>query len=293
MDAVEILANNPEFFSASIALFGLVIGSFLNVVIHRLPIMLEKSWRRECEEFLGLATAEGKAPEPRFDLVFPGSRCPHCEHAIAAYENIPVLSYLLLGGKCSQCKAPISPRYPLVELLTAVVSAVVAWRFGPSWQTVWGLALTWGLLCLSGIDIDRRLLPDSITLPFLWLGLSISLFDVFVDSHSSIAGAVAGYLSLWLVFHAFKLLTGKEGMGYGDFKLLALFGAWLGWQSLPLIVLLSSLVGAVVGVAMIVSLRRDRSVPIPFGPFLAAAGWIALLWGDRITAAYLRMAGIQ
>ncbi len=292
MDAIEILASNSVLFTAAIALLGLMVGSFLNVVIHRLPLMLERSWRDECEEFLGL-NESGKEAGPGFNLAVPRSRCPHCQHGIRAHENIPVLSYLLLGGKCSQCKAPISPRYPLVEGLTALVSAVVAWKLGPSWQTAWALPLSWSLICLSAIDMDRHLLPDSITLPLLWLGLSVSLFDVFADSRSSIIGAVAGYLSLWLVFHGFKLLTGKEGMGYGDFKLLAMFGAWLGWQSVLLIVLLSSLVGAVVGILMILLLKRDRSIPIPFGPFLAAAGWIALLWGHEITAAYLRMSGIR
>lgn len=289
---MEILFNNAAFFSLVVALFGLVLGSFLNVVIHRLPIMMEKTWRRECQEFLGLSEPD-TVSEPTYNLLFPGSQCPHCQHSIRAYENIPVLSYLLLGGKCSACKAPISPRYPLIELTTALLSAVVAWKLGPSWQTVAALLLTWSLVCLSVIDMDRHLLPDSITLPLLWLGLFTSLFDVFVDSQSSIAGAMAGYLSLWSVFHLFKLLTGKEGMGYGDFKLLAAFGAWLGWQSLLLIVLLSSLVGAVVGIAMILLLKRDRAVPIPFGPFLAVAGWIALLWGHEITATYFQVAGIQ
>ena len=267
-------------------------GSFLNVVIYRLPVMMEKSWRRECQEFLGLDKAEEETG-PAFNLVVPRSRCPHCQHPISAYENIPVLSYLILGGKCLQCKAAISLRYPLIEIITALVSVAVAWRLGPSWQTAWALPLSWCLLCLSAIDIDRRLLPDSITLPLLWLGLFLSLFDVFTDSRSSIVGAIAGYLSFWLIFHVFKLLTGKEGMGYGDFKLLALFGSWLGWQSLPIIVLLSSLIGAVVGISMILLLKRDRAVPIPFGPFLGLAGWIALLWGPEITAYYLGASGIR
>lgn len=292
MDALEILASNSVFFIAVIALFGLMVGSFLNVVIHRLPIMLEQSWRDECEEFLGLKDA-GEESRPAFNLVVPRSRCPHCQHGIRAHENIPVLSYLILGGKCSACKAPISPRYPLVEALTALVSAAVAWKLGPSWQTAWGLPLSWSLICLSAIDIDRRLLPDSITLPLLWLGLFASLFAVFVDSRSALIGAMAGYLSLWLVYQGFKLLTGKEGMGYGDFKLLAAFGAWLGWQSLLLVVLLSSLVGAFVGILLVVLRKQDRAAPIPFGPFLAAAGWIALLWGHEINAAYLRISGIH
>ncbi len=292
MDFLETLLANRPLFITYVVLIGLAVGSFLNVVIHRLPIMLEKSWRSECEEFLGLSEPDAPPP-PRFNLAFPRSRCPNCQHEIRYYENIPVLSYVWLGGKCSQCKTPISIRYPLIELLTAVVSATVAWKLGPTWQTALALPLSWCLIGLSAIDIDRRLLPDSITLPLLWLGLFISLFDVFVDSRSSIIGAVAGYLSLWLVFHLFRLLTGKEGMGYGDFKLLALFGAWLGWQSLLPIVLLSSLVGAVVGILVILLLKQDRSFPIPFGPFLAAAGWITLLWGPEITAAYLHMSGIR
>jgi len=292
VEAVETLINNSVLFVPAMALLGLLVGSFLNVVIYRLPVMMEKSWRSECMEFLGLdATAE--EPEAEFNLVFPRSRCPHCQHPIAAHENIPVLSYLVLGGKCSECKVAISLRYPLVEMLTALVSAAVAWKLGPSWQTAWALPLSWCLICLSAIDIDRRLLPDSITLPLLWLGLFISLFNVFTDSKSSIVGAIAGYLCFWLVFHVFKLLTGKEGMGYGDFKLLALFGAWLGWQSLPVIVLLSSLIGAFTGILMILLLRRDRSVPIPFGPFLGLAGWIALLWGHEITSFYLSASGIR
>lgn len=232
-------------------------------------------------------------PRPKFNLAFPRSHCPHCQHSIRAYENIPVISYALLGGKCSQCKAKISLRYPLIEILTALVSLLVAWRFGPTWQTVCGLALSWSLISLSAIDLDRHLLPDAIVLPFIWLGLFLSLFDVFCDSRSGIIGAIAGYLSLWSVFQLFKLATGKEGMGFGDFKLLALFGAWLGWQSLLLIVLLSSLVGTFAGVLMIVLLKQDRSVPIPFGPYLGIAGWIAMMWGDEITASYFRLAGIH
>lgn len=292
MDAVSVLLSDSVVLIAFIAVLGAVVGSFLNVVIYRLPIMMEASWRRECEQFLEIAGA-GDAATVKFNLIVPSSRCPHCQHAIRPHENIPLLSYLWLGGKCSQCKSPIALRYPLVEVATALISAVVAWKLGPTWQLPWALLLSWSLVCLSAIDIDHRLLPDSINLPFMWLGLFLSLFHVFADSQSSIIGAIAGYLSLWLVFHAFKLLTGKEGMGYGDFKLLALFGAWLGWQSLPLVVLLSSLVGAVVGVLMIVMMKQDRSTPIPFGPFLAAAGWIALLWGDEITAAYLGASGIH
>lgn len=292
MDAFKILLGNSELFFPSVFLLGLLVGSFLNVVIYRLPIILEKSWRKECEEFLGLEKSVAD-PEVRFDLVVPRSTCPHCGHIILASENIPILSFLLLRGKCAQCNSPISIRYPVVELATGLISAIVAWKLGPSLQTLWALPLSWSLICLSVIDFDRHLLPDTITLPVLWLGLFLSLFGVFVDPHSAIIGAIAGYLSLWSVFQVFKLLTGKEGMGYGDFKLLALFGAWLGWQNLLLVVLLSSLVGAIMGVLMILLFKRDRSVPMPFGPFLCVAGWIALLWGDEITRSYLRVSGFQ
>lgn len=293
MDALPtLIIQNPPLFLSLVTLLGLVVGSFLNVVIHRLPIMLEKTWRHDCEEFLGVKSETGEPPVG-FNLVFPGSHCPNCQHRIRACENIPVLSYVLLGGRCSQCKMQISMRYPLIEVITAIVSLTVAWKLGPTWQTVWGLALSWCLICLSAIDFDRCLLPDAIVIPFIWLGLFISLFDIFADSRSSIIGAIAGYLSLWLIFQAFKLLTGKEGMGYGDFKLLALFGAWLGWQSLLLVVLLSSLVGTLVGGGMMLLLKRDRSVPIPFGPYLGLAGWIAMLWGNEITASYFLFAGIN
>ena len=292
MDTLPTLFQNSALFITSAALLGVIVGSFLNVVIHRLPIMLEKSWRHDCEEFMGLQS-QAEAPQPRFDLIYPHSHCPQCHHPIRAYENIPVISYLWLGGKCSQCKVNISLRYPLIEILTAVISLAVAWTFGPTWQTVLGLGLSWSLISLSAIDIDRHWLPDAIVLPLIWLGLFLSLFDIFTDSRSSIIGSIAGYLSLWVIFQTFKLLTKKEGMGYGDFKLLALFGAWLGWQSLLLIVLLSSLVGTVVGIAMIVGCKHDRTVPIPFGPYLSMAGWIALLWGDQITTSYFHLVGIH
>ncbi len=292
MDTMLTAFQNPIFFITFITLIGLVIGSFLNVVIHRLPIMLEKSWRHDCEEFLGL-NQSSTSTEPKFNLIYPNSQCPHCHHQIRFYENIPVISYLLLGGKCSNCKSPISSRYPIIEILTALISVIVAWRLGPTWQTVFGLVLSWALICLAVIDIDRQLLPDVIVLPLIWLGLLISLFDIFANSRSSIIGSIAGYMSLWLVFQTFKIITGKVGMGHGDFKLLALFGAWLGWQQLLLIVLLSSLVGTIAGLLMIALQKQDRSVPIPFGPYLGLAGWIAMLWGQEITSSYLRFAGIQ
>ncbi len=267
------------------ALLGLVTGSFLNVVIHRLPRMLERDWRQQCRELDGAGAED--APAPRYDLVQPASHCPACGHAIAARDNIPVLSFLLLRGKCRHCSAAISLRYPAIELLTAVLTVLVAWRFGVSWQAAAAIPLTWALVALTFIDLDRQLLPDAITLPLLWAGLLVNLGGLFADLPSAVAGAVAGYLVLWLVYHAFRLLTGKEGMGYGDFKLLAAFGAWLGWQLLPLVVLLSSLVGALTGIVLMLFAGHRRGTPIPFGPFLAAAGWIALLWGAPLTDAYL------
>jgi len=289
MELVYLLQHNPAFFTAALFVVGLMVGSFLNVVIHRLPIMMERDWKAQCQEYLGETPAQ---KETGLSLARPGSSCPHCGHSIRFYENIPVLSYLWLGGKCSSCRHPISLRYPVVELLTAVLSAVIAWHFGYGWQAAAALLLTWALIALSMIDVDHQLLPDSITLPFLWLGLILSLFPVFADMRSSLIGAVAGYLSLWTVYQLFRVLTGKEGMGFGDFKLLALLGAWMGWQSLPVIVLLSSAVGAVFGGAMIAIQGRDRHQPIPFGPYLAIAGWITLLWGDQITSSYLRWSGM-
>ena len=286
---LEFFTNYPAVFVACVALSGLVVGSFLNVVIHRLPIMLEREWRRDCQQFLGQDT-ETSVPaetESAWNLIWPGSHCPHCAKPLAVHENIPVLSYLWLRGRCSACHAAISPRYPAVELLSALLSAVVAHRFGPEVQVLPALALTWSLLALSFIDAEHQLLPDVITLPMLWLGLLLSVFRVFTDSTAAILGAVAGYLSLWLVYQLFKWLTGREGMGHGDFKLLALLGAWLGWAHLPQIILLSSLVGAVAGLTLIALTRRDHRQPIPYGPYLAAAGWIALIWGDWINATYL------
>lgn len=289
MNILSILQDSPVLFTLLVSCLGLLVGSFLNVVIYRLPIIMERSWRQECLEFLEQETTE---KQETFNLSFPRSRCPNCNTVIQAYQNIPVFSYLCLKGQCAQCKAKISARYPIVEAFTGIISAIVAWHFGFTPETFFALLLTWSLIALSGIDIDHQLLPDSITLPMLWLGLLISLFSIFTDSHASIIGAVSGYLSLWTVFKVFKLFTGKEGMGYGDFKLLALLGAWQGWQSLPLILLLSSLVGAVVGTAMILLVDRDRNKPIPFGPYLATAGWIALLWGDQINQLYFNYAGL-
>jgi len=288
MELFYLLEQNPAFFTGTLFVLGLMVGSFLNVAIYRLPVMMERDWQAQYQEYLG----ESPAEEAPLNLAQPASRCPHCNHKIRFYENIPVLSYLWLRGKCSSCQAAISIRYPSIELLTGILSAVIAWHFGFGPQAGAALLLTWALIALSMIDVDHQLLPDSITLPLLWLGLALSLFPVFADMRSSLIGALAGYLSLWTVYQLFKLVTGKEGMGFGDFKLLAALGAWMGWQALPVIVILSSAVGALLGGAMIVIQGRDRAQPIPFGPYLAIAGWIALLWGEQITDAYLRWSGM-
>src|SRR3989304_1331525 len=277
-DLSAFFANYPAAFPWMAGLFGLAIGSFLNVVIHRLPVMLDRNWPSQCRELLNPTQPQSDAPE-RFDLIVPRSPCPHCGHAITALENIPVLSFLRLRGRCSACRKLISWRYPLVELLTGCLSVLVAWGFGFSLAPLAGLTLPWSLIALSFIDVDRQLLPDDLTLPLLWAGLLFNIFAVFVPLSSAVIGAAAGYVSLWLVYQLFKLTTGKEGMGYGDFKLFAVLGAWLGWQSLPLIILLASLVGAVAGISFIVFFGHDRRMPIPFAAFLCAAGWIALLGG--------------
>jgi leader peptidase (prepilin peptidase) / N-methyltransferase len=259
-------------------LVGLCVGSFLNVVIHRLPKMLEQRWRAEAAEFSG----EPAKPHARFNLAVPRSRCPHCGHLITALENIPVVSYLVLRGRCSHCKAPISARYPAIELLTGLLSGLVAWKFGYGLACLAGLLFVWAMVALTFIDLDTFLLPDDITLPLLWLGLLLNCAGVFAPLSSAVIGAVAGYLALWLVYWGFKLATGKEGMGYGDFKLLAAIGAWFGWQALPMVILLSSAVGAVVGITLIVFARHARETPIPFGPYLAAAGLLALFFGEKL-----------
>jgi leader peptidase (prepilin peptidase)/N-methyltransferase len=322
----DVFATMPWLFAASVFLLSLLVGSFLNVVIHRLPIMLDREWKAQARELLGeeqpyphpspaqvgsgvmqqelwpslLAADAERAGEERYNLLVPRSRCPHCNAEIKAHQNIPVVSYLLLGGKCANCGARISPRYPIVEFVTALLSAAVALQFGWHWQTLAALVLTWCLVALTVIDLDHTLLPDVITIPLLWLGLLASLGwhagiqpPTPVDPRSAIVGASAGYVSLWSVYWAFKLLTGKEGMGYGDFKLFGALGAWLGWQMLPLVLLLSAFTGAVVGIALIVGRGRDRNVPIPFGPYLAAAGWIALMWGPQIVGSYLEFSGLH
>lgn len=288
---VQYLAANPPVLLTFAGLLGLAVGSFLNVVIHRLPKMMEHDWRSQCAEIL-----ENTAPpeqRPAYNLVVPRSRCPNCDHPITALENIPVVSYVALRGRCSDCGWRIPLRYPAIELLTALLSVMVIWNFGLTVQAGGALLLTWALVALSVIDFDTQYLPDSITLPFLWLGLAFNVTGTYTSTQASVIGAIAGYLTLWSVFHLFRLVTGKEGMGYGDFKLLALLGAWLGWSALPLIVLLSSIVGAVIGVALISMRGHDKNIPIPFGPYLAIAGWIALMWGDQLVDAYLGVSGLQ
>ncbi len=286
----EVLAGNLPAFVLLATLLGLLIGSFLNVVIYRLPVMMQRDWRQQAREILELPPAN---EQETFNLVLPNSCCPHCQHQIKPWENIPVISYLFLRGKCSNCKAPISLRYPLIELACGLLSGYIAFHYGFGWQAAGMLILTWGLLAMSMIDCDHQLLPDSLVLPLLWLGLIANHFGLLTSLEDALWGAIAGYLSLWSVYWLFKLVTGKEGMGYGDFKLLAMLGAWGGWQVLPLTILLSSLVGAVLGVIMLRLRNQETSTPIPFGPYLAIAGWIALLWGDQITGTYLQFAGFR
>ena len=289
----QLFMESPLLFIAVVFAFCLVIGSFLNVVIYRLPIMMERDWREQCEEF-AKSPPVLDIPEERFDLVVPRSRCPSCGNLIKAWQNIPVISYLILGGRCANCKESISARYPVVEIMTGVLAAVCAWRFGVGWEALMAIVLTLMLVPVAMIDADTQLIPDSIVLPLMWIGLAMSLFHpmdgadtLFIAPRDAIIGAMAGYLSLWSVYQLFKLVTGKEGMGYGDFKLLAALGAWLGWQHLHIIILMSAVVGAIVGLAMMALRNHERSVPIPFGPYLAAAGWITMLWGRDIWNLYL------
>ncbi len=290
MPLPDFLASQPLAFAAFALLLGLIVGSFLNVVVWRLPKMLERDWHTQAHEVLGLPQP---APGPTYNLILPHSHCPHCNHQLRPWENLPLIGYALLRGKCSSCKTPISKRYPLTELACGLLSAFVAWHFGFGWPAGLMLVLTWGLLAMSLIDVDHQLLPDALVLPLLWLGLIANHFGVFTSLDNALWGAVAGYLSLWSVYWVFKLFTGKEGMGHGDFKLLAMLGAWGGWQILPLTILLSSLVGAVLGLILLRLRNAQTSTPIPFGPYLAIAGWIALLWGGQITASYLQFAGFK
>ncbi|MDB6090002.1 MAG: methyltransferase [Gammaproteobacteria bacterium] len=307
MSLIDLLASSPAFFVGTCLVFGLLIGSFLNVVIYRVPVMLERQWREQCQEIAATdaasatpmtsasppATQASKGSEP-FNLVVPRSACPSCKAPITALQNIPVLSYLFLRGRCANCGTRISARYPAIEALTGILSAAVAWKFGFGWPTLAALLLTWFLVALTFIDVDHQLLPDNLTLPLLWIGLLLSLWGpqgggapIPVDMRSSLVGAIAGYLSLWSVYHLFRLLTGKEGMGYGDFKLFAALGAWLGWKMLLPIILIAAAVGAVVGIAMLAMRGQNRSTPIAFGPFLAAAGWLMMMFGQELVTGYL------
>jgi leader peptidase (prepilin peptidase)/N-methyltransferase len=302
-DLAAVFADNPALFAGFVFLVGLVLGSFLNVVIYRLPIMLEREWRLQAADLLRPATATPTAtpstPE-RFTLSAPRSACPACKAPIRAWQNIPVLSWLMLRGRCASCKAKISARYPLVELTTGILSGWVAWHFGFGAAAGCALLVTWALIALTGIDIDHQLLPDNITLPLLWAGLVAAMLigpalgvALPVSPKDAIIGAAVGYVSLWLVFHAFRLVTGKEGMGYGDFKLFAALGAWMGWKVLPLVILLSAATGAILGILMILLRGRDRAAPMPFGPYLAAAGWLAMMYGDSLLNGYLRISGLK
>lgn len=285
---LDYLAASPAALILVCVLFGLLVGSFLNVVIHRIPKMMEATWRQEARELLEQPAPKGEETPPLFNLVTPGSHCPHCNHRIRWYENVPVVSWALLKGRCSGCKAAISKRYPIIELLTALVAGLCAWRFGYDPWLIFMLYGSFTLLALAVIDLDTTLLPDDLTYPLLWAGLLAAVLGISpVSLSDAVIGAMAGYLALWSLYWVFKLLTGKEGMGYGDFKLLAALGAWLGWQYLPVVVLLSSVVGLVFAVSMMASGSVKRDQGIPFGPYLAIAGWIALLWGEAIVSSYL------
>jgi leader peptidase (prepilin peptidase) / N-methyltransferase len=301
-DLAAFYASEPIWFAGSVFLLGLMIGSFLNVVIYRLPIILERDWRSQATDLLHPSgdASPASAPLERFTLSTPRSACPKCKAPITALQNIPVVSWLVLRGRCASCKAKISARYPVVELATGVLSAWVAWHFGFGASAACALLVTWALIALTGIDIDHQLLPDNITLPLMWAGLLAAVVvgpvagaALPVSPKDALIGASAGYISLWLVFHAFKLVTGKEGMGYGDFKLFAALGAWLGWKVLPMVIVLSAATGAVLGLLMIALQGRDRRAPMPFGPYLAAAGWLAMMYGDALLNGYLRISGLK
>ncbi len=293
MSFFEAAANSPLLLITFVGLVGLLFGSFFNVVIYRLPKMMEASWKYECEVLLSDESDAEEIAPPQFNLAVPNSHCPSCNAPVKAWQNIPVLSYVLLRGRCASCKAPIGVRYPLVEFITALLTIFPLLMFGFTSYAVAAILFSWILLILTVIDIDHQLLPDQLTLPLIWLGLLFNSITGSIPLQDAVWGAVAGYLSLWSVFWVFKLLTGKEGMGYGDFKLLAALGAWLGWQFLPLIILLSSVVGAVFGGAVLMLKRSDSSTPMPFGPYLAGAGWIALFWGEALIDGYLQLAGIR
>lgn len=285
MTLIQALQSFPVLFISLAGILGLIVGSFLNVVIHRLPKMMEREWHAQCAELSG---KEKTTLEP-YNLLAPRSACPYCSHPIGALENIPIISYILLRGKCKGCSAPISIRYPIVEAISGLLSAFAAWHFGFGFAGLSAILLIWALIALTCIDLDTQLLPDDITMPLLWIGLLINLSNAFTSLPNAVIGAMGGYLILWGVYWMFKFATGKEGMGYGDFKLLAAIGAWLGWQMLPLVILLSSVVGAIVGITLIVAVKHGRDIPIPFGPYLAGGGLIALFWGNHLTQSYLQL----
>ena len=287
MNLFDLLQSSPPLFIGVCTILGLLVGSFLNVVIYRLPKMMELGWQQQCTELRG----EEPAHSEPYNLLVPRSACPHCHHAISAWENIPVVSYLILRGKCRGCNAAISPRYPVVEAISGILCGFAAWHFGFGLATMGAILLIWALLALTAIHFDTQFLPDDITMPLIWTGLLFNLYGAFTTLSGALLGAIFGYLALWSVYWLFKLITGKEGMGYGDFKLLAALGAWLGWQLLPLIIILSSLVGAVVGITLIVAVKHGRDIPIPFGPYLAGGGLIALFWGKTLTQNYLQLLG--
>ncbi|WP_445355857.1 prepilin peptidase [Microbulbifer sp. EKSA008] len=292
---LENLSLYPALLLTSAFIFGALIGSFLNVVILRLPVMMERSYKRDFYNYFGIKPSSEEQRElgKPFNLVLPHSHCPKCKVEIKPWQNIPIISYLLLRGKCGSCGTAISKRYPMIELITGILTAVVVWQLGFTWQALAGCFFTWALVALTGIDFDKQLLPDSITLPLLWAGLLINIWGAFASLQDAVIGAIAGYLSLWLVFHIFKIVTGKEGMGAGDFKILAAIGAWFGWQVLPMVILLSAAVGAAAGISWSIAVGRDRNLPIAFGPYLAGAGWIAMLWGDRIMNWYFNISGLS
>jgi len=288
MTIATFFATYPLALLCFALVLGLIIGSFLNVVIYRLPVMMQREWTEQCHEFLELEDDHKKTSDnpATLNLAKPDSHCPKCKHELTAFENIPILSYLLQAGKCRNCKAPISLRYPLIEAVTGIVTLLIAFQYGYSWLTLAILILTWSLIVLTMIDYDHQLLPDVITIPILWLGLIINYFGLITTLEAAVLGAVAGYLILWAVYWLFKILTGKEGMGQGDFKLLAALGAWMGWQALPQIILLSSLIGALIGIGLILIKGRDKNIPIPFGPYLAGAGFVSLLWNEELAQLY-------
>jgi len=286
MQLLALLEQHPILLIAFVGFFSLLIGSFLNAAIYRLPVMLQREWDAECHEYLNADDPDYVTKETdRFNLFIPRSACPTCNHAISSMENIPVISYLILGGKCKGCKTKISLQYPVIEIMTSVISMFIAWKFGYGWQMLGLLIFAWALITLSMIDVNTMLLPDNLTLPLMWLGLVINYFGTFIDLHSAVMGAIFGYLSLWSVYQLFKLVTGKEGMGYGDFKILAAIGAWGGWQIIPFTIFASACLGAVIGIIVIKMKRQENSQPVPYGPWLALAGLIGLIWRDEVVLA--------